>query len=66
LLNGILLPIILFSVLYLVNKKRLMGSYTNGLLFNILAFGLTILVSLLAISYVIIQGLSFFGIHLLA
>jgi Mn2+/Fe2+ NRAMP family transporter len=65
LLNGILLPIILFSILRLVNDKQLMGSHTNGLVFNILAYGLTILVSLLAISYVIIEGLGLFGIHLL-
>jgi NRAMP (natural resistance-associated macrophage protein)-like metal ion transporter len=65
LLNGILLPIILFSVLSLVNNKRLMGTHTNGLIFNILAYGLTILVSLLAIGYVVIQVLSFFGVQVL-
>jgi Mn2+/Fe2+ NRAMP family transporter len=65
LLNGILLPIILFSVLSLVNNKRLMGTHTNGLIFNILAYGLTILVSLLAVGYVVIQVLSFFGVQVL-
>ncbi|HLG78986.1 MAG TPA: divalent metal cation transporter, partial [Ktedonobacteraceae bacterium] len=64
LLNGILLPIILFSILYLINKKRLMGQYTNGPVFNILAYGLTILVSLLALLFVASQVLSFFGIQL--
>ncbi len=65
LLNGILLPIILFSILSLVNNKRLMGEYTNGPIFNILAYGLTIIVSLLAVAYVIIQVVGLFGIHLL-
>jgi Mn2+/Fe2+ NRAMP family transporter len=65
LLNGILLPIILFSVLSLVNNKRLMGTHTNGLIFNILAYGLTILVSLLAVGYVVIQVLSLFGVQVL-
>lgn len=65
LLNGILLPIILFSILRLVNDKRLMGTHTNGLLFNILAYGLAVVVSLLAILSVVVQVLSFFGIRLL-
>ncbi|GAC1398588.1 MAG: Nramp family divalent metal transporter [Ktedonobacteraceae bacterium] len=65
LLNGILLPIILFSILSLVNNKRLMGAYTNGFIFNIIAYGLTIFVSLLAIGYVIIEVLSSFGIQVL-
>jgi len=65
LLNGILLPIILFSILSLINNKRLMGTHTNGPIFNFLAYGLTILVSLLAIGYVIIQVLGFFGIQVL-
>lgn len=63
LLNGILLPVILFSILYLANKKRLMGRFTNSLVYNILAYALTILVSLLALGYVIIQILGLFGIQ---
>jgi hypothetical protein len=39
LLNGILLPIILFSILYLVNQKRLMGGYTY---YNVLAYSLMV------------------------
>ncbi len=64
LLNGILLPIVLFSILYLVNQKRLMGNYTNSLLYNIVAYTLTIVVSLLAVLYVVTQVLGFFGIQL--
>ena len=58
LLNGILLPIVLFSILALVNNKRLMGEYTNGPIFNFLAYTLAIVVSLLGIAYVIIEGLN--------
>ncbi len=65
LLNGIVLPIILFSILYLVNNKRLMGQYTNGPVFNITAYTITLLISVLAIAYVVLQGLSLFGINLL-
>jgi Mn2+/Fe2+ NRAMP family transporter len=65
LLNGLLLPIILFSVLWLVNNKRLMGSYTNGLVYNILAYTLTIVVSMLALVYLVVQVASLFGVQLL-
>lgn len=40
--NGILLPIILIFMLKLVNNKKLMGEYTNGPVFNIIAWGTTI------------------------
>jgi NRAMP (natural resistance-associated macrophage protein)-like metal ion transporter len=64
-LNGLLLPIILFTILRLVNDKRLMGLYTNGLIYNILAYTLTIVVSLLAVLYLVIQVLGIFGIQIL-
>ncbi len=65
-LNGILLPIILFSVLKLVNNPELMGKHTNKPVYNVLAYGLAILVSLLSVFYVFIQVLNIFGIKLLA
>ncbi len=63
-LNGLLLPIILFAILYLINKKRLMGKYTNGVVYNIVAFTLAVVVSLLAIFYLVVQILAFLGIQL--
>jgi Mn2+/Fe2+ NRAMP family transporter len=64
LLNGLLLPIILFAILYLVNQKRLMGHYTNGLVYNVVSYTLAIVVSGLAVLYLLTEVLSFFGIHL--
>ncbi|HET8912361.1 MAG TPA: Nramp family divalent metal transporter [Ktedonobacteraceae bacterium] len=64
LLNGLLLPIILFAILYLVNQKRLMGRHTNTLVFNIVSYALAIVVSGLAIIYLITQVLGFFGVSL--
>src|SRR5712691_1288547 len=64
LLNGLLLPIFLFAILYLVNQKRLMGCYTNGLAYNAVSYTLAIVVSGLAVLYLFTQVLSFFGIHL--
>ena len=64
-LNGIILPIILFSVLKLVNNKELMGKYTNSLFYNVLSYGLAGLVSLLSIFYVVLNVLGLFGVNLL-
>ncbi len=64
LLNGLLLPIILFAILYLVNQKRLMGRYTNGLVSNVLSYTLAIMVSGLALLYLLTQVLGLFGIQL--
>jgi Mn2+/Fe2+ NRAMP family transporter len=65
LLNGLLLPIILFAILYLVNKKRLMGRYINGLVYNVVSYALAVVVSGLAVIYLVIQVLGFFGIQIL-
>jgi Mn2+/Fe2+ NRAMP family transporter len=36
--NGVLLPVILIAMLVLINDKRLMGKFSNGRLFNIVAW----------------------------
>jgi Mn2+/Fe2+ NRAMP family transporter len=41
-LNGVLLPIILITMLKLINDKRLMGKYVNGRGFNVIAWGMAI------------------------
>jgi NRAMP (natural resistance-associated macrophage protein)-like metal ion transporter len=64
LLNGLLLPIILFAVLYLVNQKRLMGRYTNSVVYNVIAYVLAVVVSGLAVIFLLTQVLGFFGIQL--
>ena len=43
-LNGVLLPLVLVLMLLLVNNKRLMGAYTNNLLFNIIAWATVVIV----------------------
>lgn len=48
-LNGILLPIILFFMLRLVNNPRIMGTHTNPTWLNVLAWGLTGLITLLTV-----------------
>lgn len=38
-LNGVLLPFVLIIILILINKKKLMGDYTNGPFFNWVSWG---------------------------
>jgi Mn2+/Fe2+ NRAMP family transporter len=46
--NGVLLPVILITMLVLINDKRLMGKFKNGRLFNILAWIISIVLIILA------------------
>ena len=52
-LNGVLLPVILITMLRLINDRGLMGKYVNGKFFNILAWMTVILLVILTIVLVI-------------
>ena len=52
-LNGILLPVILVFMLLLINNKKLMGSYTNGKIYNYISWGLTIAMTLLTLAMIV-------------
>jgi Mn2+/Fe2+ NRAMP family transporter len=56
--NGVLLPVILITMLLLINDKRLMGKFTNGRIFNILAWVTTIVLILLAVFLIVITFLA--------
>ena len=43
-LNGVLLPLVLYFMLKLINKKDLMGDYTNSHWFNIVAWATAVIV----------------------
>jgi Mn2+/Fe2+ NRAMP family transporter len=49
-LNGLLLPIVLVFVLRLVNDREVMGTYANNRLFNVLSYGTTALLIVLAVA----------------
>jgi NRAMP (natural resistance-associated macrophage protein)-like metal ion transporter len=58
-INGLLLPIILFAVMRLVNDREIMGSYVNGRLYNLGAWLTVIIVtglSLLLILAIVFPG----------
>lgn len=48
-LNGVLLPIVLVLMLLLINNPRIMGTYTNGIAFNVIAWTTVVLVGLLTL-----------------
>ncbi len=52
--NGVLLPVILIAMLVLINDKRLMGQFSNGRLFNILAWATVIALIILALILIVV------------
>jgi Mn2+/Fe2+ NRAMP family transporter len=55
--NGVLLPVILITMLILINDKHLMGKFRNGRLFNILAWATVIILILLALILIVVTFL---------
>ena len=54
-INGLLLPIILFAVLRLVNDRELMGTHVNGPLYNVAAWLTAIVVTILSLLFILIS-----------
>ncbi len=48
-LNGMLLPVVLVLMLLLINNKRLMGRWTNGPAFNVIAWATVAIVGVLTL-----------------
>jgi NRAMP (natural resistance-associated macrophage protein)-like metal ion transporter len=48
-LNGVLLPVVLVLMLLLINNKRLMGTWTNGPAFNVIAWATVAIVGALTL-----------------
>jgi NRAMP (natural resistance-associated macrophage protein)-like metal ion transporter len=59
-LNGLLLPIELFAMLRLINNRELMGEHVNGPFYNLLAWGIAILVSLLSLAFIAVTVAGWF------
>jgi NRAMP (natural resistance-associated macrophage protein)-like metal ion transporter len=52
-INGLLLPIVLFAILKLVNNREVMGNHVNGLAYNLGAWLTTIIVTLLSLTFIL-------------
>ena len=53
--NGVLLPFILVFMLLLVNRKKLMGAYTNSRIFNVIAWITVVVMIVLTLALVVTQ-----------
>ena len=53
-INGLLLPVILFAVLRLVNDRELMGSHVNGPIYNAAAWLTAIVVTILSVLFILV------------
>ena len=53
-INGLLLPVILFAVLRLVNDRELMGTHVNGPIYNVAAWLTAIVVTILSLLFIFI------------
>ncbi len=51
-LNGLLLPVVMYFMLRLVNNKELMGDHRNKLWFNVIAWATAIIVTVLSLMWV--------------
>lgn len=50
--NGIWLPVVLIFILLLINRRDLMGEHTNSLTFNIIAWGMSII--MIALTFILV------------
>jgi NRAMP (natural resistance-associated macrophage protein)-like metal ion transporter len=60
-LNGVLLPIVLISMIRLVNNKKIMGGHTNRALQNAIGWSTTVFLIVLTIALLVSQVVQVFG-----
>jgi NRAMP (natural resistance-associated macrophage protein)-like metal ion transporter len=63
-LNGLLLPIELFAILRLATNRELLGEYVNRGFYNICAWAIAVVVSLLSLVLIVMTVLGWFGISI--
>ncbi|HEX3129473.1 MAG TPA: Nramp family divalent metal transporter [Thermoanaerobaculia bacterium] len=61
-LNGLLLPVELFAMLRLINQKEIMGEYVNRGFYNLLAWAIAGIVSLLSLTLIVLTVLGWLGV----
>ena len=57
-INGILLPVVLISMMILINNRKIMGTYTNKPLTNVVGWGAVIILVILSVTLLILPLLS--------
>lgn len=53
-LNGILLPVVLVSMILLINSKKIMGTYVNNVVQNIIGWGAVIILTGLSLTLLVL------------
>jgi NRAMP (natural resistance-associated macrophage protein)-like metal ion transporter len=53
-INGILLPVVLVSMILLINNKKIMGTYVNKPLQNIIGWGAVVILTALSLTLIIL------------
>lgn len=61
-INGLLLPVILFTLVRLINKRDLMGDMVNGPIYNAIAWITAVVVSILSLVLLATTVLGWFGL----
>src|SRR5436305_904815 len=59
-LNGLLLPVELFAILRLINDPEIMGVHVNGKLYNLVAWTIAIVVSVLSLALIVMTVVGWF------
>lgn len=54
-LNGILLPVVLISMIRLVNNRDVMGDYTNSTLSNVIGWSTTVIIIMLTVALLVLS-----------
>jgi hypothetical protein len=62
--NGVLLPILLVFIIRLINNREVMGAYTNGRVYNALAWITVVSIAGLSVLMVVSTILPALGVHL--
>ncbi|MCC6177151.1 MAG: divalent metal cation transporter [Chloroflexi bacterium] len=62
--NGLLLPVVLITILRLVNDREVMGRHVNGRLYNLVGWTLVAFVAALSTVYLLMTILGQFGLSL--
>jgi Mn2+/Fe2+ NRAMP family transporter len=59
-LNGLLLPVELFAILRLINDPEIMGAHVNGKLYNLVAWAIAVVVSVLSLALIVMTVVGWF------
>jgi Mn2+/Fe2+ NRAMP family transporter len=61
-LNGLVLPVVLVSIIRLANSPDVLTSHTNGRIYNVLAWITVAFVTCLSTAYLVITLLGLIGV----